>query len=70
MRTRVAGKIGGSAGGNGNSTGADGDVWGADADHIDQQWHGQDRAAAADEAEREADQAAGGDRQQRVQDRH
>ena len=61
-RPRVAGKIGGSAGGNRNRAGADGEVRGAHADHVDQERHRHDRAAAADQAERETDQAAGGDR--------
>ena len=61
-RPRMAGEIGGRAGGNRDGAGADGDMGGRDADHVNQQRHRQDRAAAADQAEREADQAAGGNR--------
>ena len=35
--------------------------------HIEQERHGEDRAAAADQAERDTDQRAGGDRENRLQ---
>ncbi len=43
---------------------------GGHADHIDKQWHCQNRTAAADQPEDKTDHAARNDRQQVVKDRH
>ena len=62
-RTGVADQVGGGAGRHRDRAGADRDMGRGHADHVDHQRHGQDRAAAADQPEREADEAAGDDRQ-------
>jgi hypothetical protein len=52
----MVGEIDRGVGGNGDRAGADRDMRLGHADHIDHQRHRQDRPAAADQAEREADQ--------------
>ena len=58
---RMADQVGERVDGDGQRAGADGDMDGRDADDIEQQRHGEDRAAAAQEPQQEADQAARND---------
>src|SRR3546814_40286 len=55
---RVLRESRGGVGGDGERARSDRDMGAGDADKIDHQRHGEDRAAAAYEAEREADDAA------------
>ena len=64
LPARACPQIGGGADRHGDRARADRDMRRGDADDIDQQRHGQDRAAAADQAEDEADERAGAGGQQ------
>ena len=66
----VTQKIDDRIGGDGHRAGADGDVRRGDADHIDHQGNGQDRAAAADQSQRQPDQAAGYQGQENLHQAH
>src|SRR6185312_2227567 len=70
MRSRVPDEVGGGACRHCDGAGADCHVRGGDADDIDEQGHGHDRAAAADEPEREADYAARTDGEERGERGH
>src|SRR3569832_2107646 len=70
VRPRVPDEIGGGACRHCDRAGANLHVRRGDTDDIDQQRHRHDRAAAADEAEREADDAARTDREQRDERAH
>ena len=55
----MADQIGESIGCDGERAGADSDMRIADADDVKKEWHGENRAAAADQSERESDGPAG-----------
>ena len=55
----MADQIGESIGCDGEGAGADSDMRIADADDVKKEWHGENRAAAADQSERESDGPAG-----------
>jgi hypothetical protein len=59
---RVARQVDSRAGGDRERAGADRNVGRGNTDDINQQRHGEDRAAAADQSERKPDQAAGAQR--------
>ena len=64
LRARMKEDAGKRIGADGNRTGADRDMRRGDADDIDQQRHGQNGAAGADQTERQPDQRTGGQRDQ------
>jgi len=55
----MADQIGESIGCDGKGAGADSDMRIADADDVKKERHGENRAAAADQSERESDSTAG-----------
>jgi len=54
----VVQQIGGGIGGNRNGAGANRHVGIWNTDHVNEEWHRQDRTAAADKAKRKADERA------------